>query len=176
MRRSGARGHRADFQRNQRGGPRRRLANASAARADLPPSPAAPCFHHRDLYPEGMGWGGGEKQCHGPERDGKRGKEKEGRREKAGTSCSSRLVQAASRRQPKGMGNVCAALSGLHELYMTCYVKMLPVYCVSCSFLPPPHPPLFFFFFNPLPPSLFLSAFKSSKFALLSSDKVFPGC
>lgn len=171
MRRSGARGHRADFQRNQRGGPRRRLANASAARADLPPSPAAPCFHHRDLYPEGMGWGG-EKQCHGPERDGKRGKEKEGRREKAGTSCSSRLVQAASRRQPKGMGNVCAALSGLHELYMTCYVKMLPVYCVSCSF----PPPLFFFFFNPLPPSLFLSAFKSSKFALLSSDKVFPGC
>lgn len=58
MRRSGARGHRADFQRNQRGGPRRRLANTSAARADLPPSPAAPCFHHRDLYPEGMGWGG----------------------------------------------------------------------------------------------------------------------
>lgn len=108
----------------------------------LASSPAAPCFHHCDLYPGGVGGT--------VPRPGKRGKEKEGWREKAGTSCSSRLVQAASRRQPKGMGNVCAALSGLHELYMTCYVKMLPVYCVSCSFLPP----LFFSSLTPfLPPS-----------------------
>lgn len=32
------------------------------------------------------------------------------------------------------MENVYTALSGLHELYMMCYVKMLPVYCVSCAF------------------------------------------
>lgn len=124
---------------------RRRLAAASAARADSPPLQQHPVSITVTSIREG--WG---EQCHGPERDGKRGKEKEGWREKAGTSCSSRLVQAASRRQPKGMGNVCAALSGLHELYMTCYVKMLPVYCVSCSFLPP----LFFSSLTPfLPPS-----------------------
>lgn len=47
------------------------------------------------------------------------------------------------------MENVYTALSGLHELYMMCYVKMLPVYCVSCaffSFFPPPRP----LFYQPL--------------------------
>lgn len=115
-------------------------------------------------------------ECQSLERQKERKRDR-GTERKAGTTCSSWLVRTASRRQPKGMGNVYSALSGLHELYMTCYVKMLPVYCVyhALFFFP-------FFFFISLPPSLFHTlylstiAFKISKFAFLFSDKVFPGC
>lgn len=93
-------------------------------------------------------------QCQSLERQ--RWGKRERTERKAGTTCSSRLVRAASRRQPKGMGNVCAALSGLHELYMTCYVKMLPVYCVYIALFSPP-PPFFFPLTPSLPPSFTLS-------------------
>lgn len=63
---------------------------------------------------------------------------------KAGTTCPSGLVPTASWRQPKGMENVHTTLSGLHELYMMRYVKMLPVYGASCAFAPPPQPTLSF--------------------------------
>lgn len=80
-------------------------------------------------------------------------------RKKDGATCSPWPVQSASRRQPMRMGNVCTALSGLHELYMMRYVKMLPVYCVhlSLSFL------FAFFFFNSL-----LSSFTPSFSTVLS--------
>lgn len=80
-------------------------------------------------------------------------------RKKDRATCSPWPVQSASRRQPMRMGNVCTALSGLHELYMMRYVKMLPVYCVhlSLSFL------FAFFFFNSL-----LSSFTPSFSTVLS--------
>lgn len=96
MRRSGARGHRADFQRNQRGGPRRRLANAPAARADLPPLQQHPVSNQRDLYPQGV-WGvGGTVPRPGERR-------KEGKREKKdGEKRPEHLVHPSLCRLPAG--------------------------------------------------------------------------
>lgn len=62
------------------------------------------------------------------------------------------------------MENVYTNLSGLHELYMLRYVKMLPVYRASCAFFPPA-------LFLPQSPLLSTTPFKSPKFAFLSDDK-----
>lgn len=123
-------GHRASsqlHQHNQQGGPAR-LQRWLWLQPGLPAFYPAPPFPSR--YPLGSSataW-----------KDRKRERERRTER-KAGTTCSSWLVRTAGRRQPKGMENVCAALSGLHEVYMTCYVKMLPVYCAYHA--------LFFLFF-----------------------------
>lgn len=86
-----------------------------------------------------------------------------GQERKAGTTCPSGLVPTAGWRQPKGMGNVCTALSGLHELYMIYFLYLC---------LMRPHPP------RPLPHLVFLSAaaFKGPNFAFISRDKRFSGC
>lgn len=132
-------GHRAASQlheQEQRGGPPQSQTRPWT-RPKLPASHLASRSHHGTLQAVGEVLEPGEK-----DRESKKER-------KAGTTCSSRLVRTASRRQPKGMGNVRAALSGLHDLYMMCYVKMLPVYCVYHAF--------FFIFFNPPPPSFPLS-------------------